>query len=140
VRKRSTNMNVIRVLCQVLLIAAASGQHHDGHGRQGFDARRLQAGTFRYRESKVGTPDGESIIRVQKLVDGNTYAFSSIVDGLSSQHWRATISTDFTPLSAELTSGTAQLHTKPFSSRIKECGSLDLQLQRERGPAPSTDL
>jgi hypothetical protein len=68
------------------------------------------------------------------------YAFSNIVDGPSSQHWRATISTDFTPLSAELTLGDGQLHPKPFSSPIRECGSLDLQLQPERGAAPSTDL
>jgi hypothetical protein len=107
-------MNVIRVLCQVLFIVAASGQHYDGHGRQDFDARRLQAGTFRYRESKVGTSDGESVIRVQKLVDGNTYAFSNIVDGPSSQHWRATISADFTPLSAELTFGDGPTAHKAF--------------------------
>lgn len=48
-------MNVIRVLCQVFLVAAASGQGYVGHGRQEFDARRLQAGTFHYRESQVGT-------------------------------------------------------------------------------------
>jgi hypothetical protein len=107
-------MNVIRVLCQVFLVAAASGQGYDGHGHQDFDARRLQAGTFHYRESQVGRPDGESVIRVQQLMDGNTYAFSNIVDGPSSQHWRATISTDFTPLSAELTFGDGPTAHKAF--------------------------
>jgi len=68
-------MNVIRVLCQVFLVVAASGQGYDGHGRQDFDARRLQAGTFRYRESKVGRPDRESVIRVQKLMGGEHVCF-----------------------------------------------------------------
>src|SRR5260370_24621984 len=107
-------MNVIRVVCQVFLVAAASGQGYDGHGHQDFDARRLQTGTFHYRESQVGRPDGESVIRVQKLMDGNTYAFSNIVDGPSSQHWRATISRDFTPLSAELTFGDGPTAHKAF--------------------------
>jgi hypothetical protein len=85
------------------LCAQTSMPHPDLGPR--FDAHRLQSGTFRYSDSVGGKSVGESRISIQRSPDGQRYIFSNVVDGASDQSWKAVISSDFAPISAELTFG-----------------------------------
>jgi hypothetical protein len=70
-----------------------------------FEAHRLQLGTFRYSDSSNGKVVGESRIRVQRSEGGQEYVFSNVVEGASDQRWKAVITPNFSPISAELTFG-----------------------------------
>ncbi len=79
-----------------------------------FDARRLQLGTFRYSDSSHGKVVGESKIRVQRSEEGHEYVFSNVVKGASDQRWKAVITPNFAPISAELTFGGSAGQHKAF--------------------------
>jgi hypothetical protein len=98
---------VLSVLC-----AQTSTPHADLGPR--FDAHRLQLGTFRYSDSVGGKNAGESRIKIQRSPDGQKYVFSNVVDGSSDQSWKAVISSNFAPISAELTFGGSEGSHKAF--------------------------
>lgn len=104
-----------RNLFVLSLVVIVWGLTCHGQARPNFDARRLQTGTFHYRDHIEGSSDGQSAIRIEKISGGTTYAFSNVVDGSFSQHWRALSSVDFTPISAELTFGSSASAAKAFS-------------------------
>lgn len=79
-----------------------------------FEARRLQLGTFRYSDSSNGKVIGESKIRVQRSEGGQEYVFSNVVEGASDQLWKAVITPNFSPISAELTFGGGGEQHKAF--------------------------
>jgi hypothetical protein len=78
-----------------------------------FDAQRLQLGTFRYSDSSHGKVVGESKIRVHRS-EGQKYIFSNVVEGASDQRWKAVITPNFSPISAELTFGGSSEQHKAF--------------------------
>ncbi|HEX3966426.1 MAG TPA: hypothetical protein VHW70_00545 [Edaphobacter sp.] len=108
-------MKIGRLLFQLLFVAIACGSSCQSQARPGFDARRLLTGTFHYRDYTRESPDGQSVIKVEKVPGGTSYVFSNVANGSSSQHWRALISPDFTPLSADLTFGSGAAARKVFS-------------------------
>jgi hypothetical protein len=79
-----------------------------------FEAHRLQLGTFRYSDSSNGKVVGESRIRVQRSEGGQEYVFSNVVEGASDQRWKAVITPNFSPISAELTFGRSSEQHKAF--------------------------
>lgn len=79
-----------------------------------FDAHRLRLGTFEYSDSSNGKAVGKSSIRVQRSEGGQNYVFSNVVKGDSDQRWKAVITPNFSPLSAELTFGGSGEHHKAF--------------------------
>jgi hypothetical protein len=79
-----------------------------------FEAHKLQLGTFRYSDISNGKVVGESRIRVQRSEGEQVYVFSNVVEGASDQHWKAVITPDFSPISAELTFGGAGEQHKAF--------------------------
>jgi hypothetical protein len=79
-----------------------------------FDARRLRLGTFQYSDSSNGKIVGKSSIRVQSSEGGRDYVFSNVVEGASDQRWKAVITQNFSPLSAELTFGGSGQQHKAF--------------------------
>lgn len=95
----------LRAISLLFLAALHPGYDLEKHDRPDFEAARLQPGTFQYRDSQSGKTLGESVITVKAQDPGSTYSFSNIVKGPSSQQWRVMTSSDFAPLSAELTFG-----------------------------------
>src|SRR5215510_7544824 len=87
----------------VLFVSYLVAQTPSGHTDVRFDARRIRLGTFRYSDSLKGRVVGESSIRVRRLEAGDKYVFSNVVDGVLDQRWTAVITSDFNPVSAELT-------------------------------------
>src|SRR5882757_314067 len=108
-------MRIDRVLFPLPFITVAFSLTCYGQNRPDFDASRLMTGTFHYRDHLEGTSDGHSVIRIEKISGGVTYAFSNVVTGSFSQHWRALTTKDFTPVSAELTFGNGAAAKKVFS-------------------------
>lgn len=79
-----------------------------------FDAHRLRLGTFQYSDSSDGKVVGKSSIRVRRSGGGQDYVFSNVVEGASDQRWKAVITPNFSPLSAELTFGGGGEQHKAF--------------------------
>jgi hypothetical protein len=72
------------------------------------DARRLQQGTFFYRDLDSGKEVGTASITVRRIPDSGDYRFSNDAavsadfSGFHSQRWQATASASFAPVSATL--------------------------------------
>ena len=70
-----------------------------------FDARRLKAGTFTYRDLDGRGEVGKSEITVQEIESSGNFRFSNISTGEFSQRWEAIATSGFDPISARLSFG-----------------------------------
>jgi hypothetical protein len=109
-------MRIVWIGSLILLGSLAPAQTPPVDVGPRFDAHRLQLGTFRYSDSSHGKVMGESTIRVLKIhrSEGQEYVFSNVVEGASDQHWKAVITPNFSPISAELTFGGSGEQHKAF--------------------------
>ena len=106
-------MRIVSIGSLILLGSLALAQTSLLDAGPRFDAHRLQLGTFRYSDSSHGKVIGESKIRVHSS-EGKEYVFSNVVEGASDQHWKAVITPNFSPISAELTFGGSGEQHKAF--------------------------
>jgi|GEM_PF-1951372 len=102
-QERRQVMCRLKLFSTLLLIPHLVAQPMIGGSNVSFDAHRIRTGTFRYSDSINGRAVGESRIRVERLGETGKVVFSNVVDGVSDQQWKAVITPDFRPVSAELT-------------------------------------
>jgi hypothetical protein len=109
-------MHIVWIGSLILLESLALAQAPPLDVGPRFDAHRLQLGTFRYSDSSHGKVIGESKIRVLRVhrSEGQEYVFSNVVEGASGQRWKAVITPNFSPISAELTFGGSGEQHKAF--------------------------
>ena len=84
--------------------AQTSSSPANGHSAQA-EARRLQSGTFHYRELDHGKDIGKSELTIQRVPDSGNFSFSAKIDGEFQQQWESIASPEFEPVSAKLTFG-----------------------------------
>ena len=92
----------------LLFLAGMAGQSTQsvGMARQvGPDARRLQTGTFMYRDLDHDKDVGKTEIVIRELRGSGNFCFSANITGKFSQNWQSIATSRFEPISAKLSFG-----------------------------------